>query len=68
MEKNNMTVQQAINVVAEEAVRCRRLARDLMDPPSNEKLVEHAAELRKRADAMDKLVKIARLWNTPTDE
>lgn len=68
MAKNDMTVQQAINVVAEEAVRCRRLAGDLLDLPTNEKLVEHAAELRKRADAMDKLVKIARIWNTPTDE
>lgn len=64
----NMTTQQAINIVAEEAVRYRRLAGDLLDPPTNEKIVEYAAELRKRADAMDKLVKIARLWNTPTDE
>lgn len=68
MEKNDMTVQQAINMVAEEAVRCRRLAEDLLDPPTNEKLAEHAADLRRRADAMDKLVKIARIWNMTTDE
>lgn len=66
--KENMTVQQAINIVAEEAVRCRRLAGDLLDPPTDEKLMEHAAELRRRAEAMDKLLTIARLWNTPTDE
>lgn len=66
--KENMTVQQAINIVAEEAVRCRRLAGDLLDPPTDEKLVEHAQELRRRAEAMDKLIAIARLWNTPTDE
>lgn len=68
MEKSKMTVQQAINVVAEEAVRCRRLAGDLLDPPTNEKCMEYAHTLRDRADAMDTLVKVARLWNTPTDE
>lgn len=65
---NEMPLQEAIHITSEEAVCCRRLAGDLLDPPTNEKLAEHAAELRRRADAMDKLVKIARIWNMPTDE
>ena len=68
MEKNSMTVQQAIHIVAEEAVRCRRQADDLDDPQTNEKLVEYAQALRRKADAMERLVAIARLWNTPTDK
>lgn len=63
-----MTTQQAINIVAEEAVRCRRLADDLSDPPAEEKLMEYAAEMRKRAEAMDKLVKIARAFERAGDE
>lgn len=66
--KENMTVQQAINIVAEEVVRCRRLAGDLLDPPTDEKLMEHAAELRRRAEAMDKLVQVARAFSTVADE
>ena len=30
--------------------------------------LEHAKRYRRKADAMDRLVKIARLWNTPVDE
>ena len=68
--KENMTTQQAINIIAEEAVRCRRLANDLADGPLDQggRVLEHAKQYRRKADAMDRLVSIARLWNTPVDE
>ena len=65
---NNMTVKQAINIVAEEAVRRRRLAQDLIEPPTDEKSIRHANNLKEKAEAMEKLVKIARLWVRTTDE
>lgn len=66
--KENMTVQQAINIVAEEAVRKRRLAQDLLEPPTDEKSIRNANDLKEKAEAMEKLVKIARLWVRTTDE
>lgn len=67
---NEMTTQEAINIMAEEAVRYRRLADDLADGPQDQggRALEHAKGYRRKADAMDRLVKIARLWNTPVDE
>ena len=67
---NEMTTQEAIHIIAEEAVRCRRLANDLAEDPMDQdgRALEHAKRYRRKADAMDRLVKIARLWNTPVDE
>ena len=65
---NDMTVQQAINIVAEEAVRRRRLSQDLNEPPTDEKSIRYANDLKEKAEAMEKLVKIARLWVRTTDE
>ena len=67
---NEMTTQEAINIIAEEAVRCRRMANDLAEDPMDQdgRAMEHAKGYRRKADAMDRLVKIARLWNTPVDE
>ena len=68
--KENMTTKQAIHIIAEEAVRCRRMADDLAEDPMDQdgRALEHAKRYRRKADAMDRLVKIARLWNTPVDE
>ena len=67
---NKMTTQEAIHIIAEEAVRCRRLADDLAKDPLDQdgRALEHAKGYRRKADAMDRLVKIAWLWNTPVDE
>lgn len=67
---NEMTTQEAINIIAEEAVRCRRLADDLAESLLDQggRMLEHAKGYRRKADAMDRLVKIARLWNKPADE
>lgn len=65
---NDMTVQQAINIVAEEAIRRRRLAQDLIEPPTDEKSIRHANNLKEKAEAMEKLVKIARIWVRTADE
>ena len=67
---NEMTTQEAINIIAEEAVRYRRMANDLAEDPMDQdgRALEHAKRYRRKADAMDRLVKIARLWNTPVDE
>lgn len=65
-----MTVQQAIHIMADEAVRCRRLAQDLADDPLDQegRALEHAKAYRRKAEAIEKLVKIARLWNRAADE
>lgn len=70
MVSNEMTTQEAIHIVAEEAVRCRRLADDLAKDPLDQdgRALEHARAYRKKADAMEKLVKIGRLWVRTTDE
>jgi F0F1-type ATP synthase epsilon subunit len=67
---NEMTTQEAITIIAEEAVRYRRMANDLAEDPMDQdgRALEHAKRYRRKADAMDRLVKIARLWNTPVDE
>ena len=67
---NEMTTQEAIHIIAEEAVRYRRMANDLAEDPMDQdgRALEHAKRYRRKADAMDRLVKIARLWNTPVDE
>lgn len=67
---NEMTTQEAITIIAEEAVRYRRMANDLAEDPMDQdgRALEHAKRYRRKADAMDRLVKIARLWDTPVDE
>lgn len=65
-----MTTQEAIHIMAEEAVRCRRLAQDLADDPLDQegRALEHARRYRQKAEAAEKLVKIAQLWVRTTDE
>ena len=64
----SMNLNEAINIVAEEAVRCRRMSNDMIEPPLGTECMKHAAELRRRADAMDKLVNVARVFRTASDE
>lgn len=70
MTGNGMTTQEAINIMAEEAVRCRRLANDLAEGPLDQggRVLEHAKQYRERAQAAERLVKIARLWVRTSDE
>lgn len=63
-----MNLNEAINIVAEEAVRCRRLANDMADPPTDSTCMQHAQELRRRADALDKLVNVARAFAHVAEE
>lgn len=65
-----MTTQEAINIMAEEAVRYGRLAKDLADDPMDQdgRALEHAKDYRRKADAAEHLVKIARFWVRTTDE
>lgn len=67
---SGMTTQEAIHIAAEEAVRCRRLADDLTkdQPDQDGRALEHAKQYRRKADAMDRLVKIARLWVRTAEE
>lgn len=70
MIQNKMTTQEAIHIVAEEAVRCRRLADDLASDPLDQdgRAIEHAKQYRRKAEAMEKLVNIGRLWARTADE
>lgn len=65
-----MTTQEAIHIAAEEAVRCRRLAEDLADNPldDEEKCVAHAERHRKRAQALETLVRVARAFEQAREE
>lgn len=65
-----MTVQEAIHIGAEEAVRCRRLADDMKEYPLDDggRSLEHARNYDKKAEALDTLVRIARLWNREAQE
>ena len=50
-----MTLQQALHIVREEAVRCRRIAGDLADGPMDMdgRCVGWAREYREKAEAME---------------
>lgn len=65
-----MTVQEAIYIGAEDAVRCRRLADDMKEYPLDDdgRSLEHARNYDKKAEALDTLVRIARLWNREAQE
>lgn len=65
-----MTTQEAIHIMAEEAARYGRLAKDLADDPLDQdgRALEHAKGYRQKADAAEHLVKIARLWVRTADE
>lgn len=70
MIKDDMTLQQAIHIIAEEATRCNRLAADLADYPldMDGKCLEHAKNYRQKGQAMDMLLRVARLWSKETEE
>ena len=65
-----MTVQQAINIAAEDAVRCRRLAGDLKEYPLEDdgRALQHAKSYEQKAEALEKLISIGRLWNRESHE
>lgn len=65
-----MTMQEAIHIVAEEAVRCRRLAADFAEEPLDHdgKCLEHAQSYREKAQAMDMMLRVARLWERTAEE
>ena len=65
-----MTVQQAINIAAEDAVRCRRLASDLKEYPLDDdgRALQHAKNYEQKAEALEKLIGIGRLWNRESHE
>ena len=67
---SGMTTQEAIHITAEEAVCCRRLADDLTKDQMDQdgRALEHAKQYRRKVDAMDRLVKIARLWVRTAEE
>lgn len=66
--KSGMNLNEAINIVAEEAVRCRRLAEDMLEPPIDPECVARAEERRRLAEAMEKLVNVARVFSRTADE
>ena len=63
--KTNMTLTEAVHVMREEAVRCRRLADDLADDPldMDGRCLEHAKRYGQRADAIETLIEEARGGN-----
>lgn len=65
-----MTVQEAIHIAAEDAVRCRRLADGMQEYPFDDdgRSMEHARNYEKKAQALEKLVGIAMLWNREAQE
>lgn len=62
MKTNNMTLQEAIHIAAEEAVRCRRLAEALAEDPMDcdGKCAEWARVYREKAEALEIVVEAAR--------
>jgi hypothetical protein len=65
-----MTVQQAIHIAAEDAVRCRRLANDLKEYPLDDdgRTLQHAKNYEQKAEALETLIGIGRLWNRESHE
>ena len=61
-----MTVQQAIHIVSEEVMRLKRLAEDLAEDPLDHegRAIEHAKRYREKAEEAEKLVKVARAFNS----
>ena len=70
MIKNDMTLQQAIHIIAEEATRYKRLAADLAETPldMDGKCLEHAKHYKEKAQAMDMLLRVARIWAQEAQE
>lgn len=57
-----MTLQEAIHLMREEAVRCRRLAQDLAEDPldMDGRCLEQAKAYRRKAEALETLIEAAR--------
>ena len=66
----NMTTQQAIHIMSEEAVRCERIAEDMAESPLDldGQAMEHTERYRKKAEAINVLLKIARAFNEAGQE
>ena len=60
--KTKMTLTEAIHLMREEAVRCRRLADDLADDPldMDGKCLEQAKRYRQKAEALETLIEAAK--------
>lgn len=60
-----MTIQQAIHIMSEEAVRCERLAKDLPESPldSDGKALDHAKRYREKAEAAQILIRVAKAFD-----
>lgn len=60
-----MTIQQAIHIAGEEAVRCERLAKDLSESPldSDGKALDHAKRYHEKAEAMKILIRVAKAFD-----
>lgn len=58
-----MTVQAAIHIVMEEAIRYKRLADDLADDPldMDGRCMEYARNYRKKAEAMETVIAKAKI-------
>lgn len=61
-----MTIQQAIHIMSEEAVHCRRMAKDLAEDTLDQdgKSLERAQRYNKRADAAEMLVRVAKAFDS----
>ena len=66
----NMTTQQAVHIMSEEAVRCERIAEDMAENPLDfdGKAMEHAKHYREKAEAIKVMLKIVRAFNEAGQE
>ena len=70
MIKNDMTIQQAIHIIAEEATRCSRLAADLAEDPldMDGKCLDHAKRYREKAQAFGAALRVMRIFAKESEE
>ena len=66
--KTKMTLTEAIHLMSEEAVQSKKLADDIAETMRDKESVEYAKNLHQRAEALEMLVRIARVWNEAGQE
>ena len=61
-----MTIQQAIHIMSEEAVRYRRMAKDLAEDPLDHdgKSIEYAQRYSEKADATEMLIRVGKAFDS----
>lgn len=66
----NMTTQQAIHIMSEEAVRCERIAKDMEEGPLDldGKAMEHAKSYSEKEEAIKVMLKIVKAFNEAGQE